>query len=117
MSVIRPGVGVGVAVGIGVGGGVGVGVTVGVGVVVGVAVGFGLAVAVGVGVGVGVVPQARKKIETLLESWLATARSCLASPLKSPTATKAGPVAPSKVMGALKLPAPSPSKIDTVSEL
>jgi hypothetical protein len=97
---IWPGVAVGVAVG------VGVGVTVGVGVVVGVTVGLGLAVAVAVGVGVGVVPQARKKIETLPESWLATARSCLASPLKSPTATKVGPLAPSKLMGALKLPVP-----------
>jgi hypothetical protein len=48
-------------------------------VAVGVAVGVGLAVEVGVGVGVGVIAQARNKINTLLESWSATARSCVKS--------------------------------------
>ena len=70
---------------------------------VGVAVGVGLAVAVGVGVGVGVIPQVRKKIDTLLESWLATARSCLPSPLKSPTTTETGPLPAPKLPAAAKL--------------
>src|SRR5205814_478249 len=66
-------------------------------------------------VGVGVGPQSRNKIDTL--GTLATARSCLPSPLKSPTATElALPPAP-KLVGAPKLPAPSPNKIDTLFEL
>ena len=80
---------------------VGVGVGVGVGVAVGVAVG------VGVGVGVGVAAQSRNKIDTLFESVLAMARSCLPSPLKSPTATDSGLAPAPKSVAALKLPAPS----------
>ena len=52
------------------------------------------------------------KIETLLESEFATARSCLPSPLKSPTATEIGPLPVPKLVAALKLPVPSPSRID-----
>ena len=62
--------------------------TVTVGVGVGVGVGVAVGVAVGVGVGVGVAAQSRNKIDTLFESVSAMARSCLPSPLKSPTATE-----------------------------
>src|SRR5436309_7499474 len=58
-----------------------------------------------------------KKIDTLAELKLATARSCLPSPLKSPTATEKGLVPAPKLVAALKLPAPSPKKIDTLFEL
>src|SRR2546427_12897714 len=53
----------------------------------------------------------------LAELMLATARSCLPSPLKSPTATEKGLVPAPKLAAALKLPAPSPKKIDTLAEL
>ena len=91
---------------------VGVGVGVGVGVAVGVAVGVGVVV----GVGVGVAAQSRNKIDTLFESVLAMARSCLPSPLKSPTATEMGLVPTPKLVAAPKLPAPFPNKIDTLAE-
>ena len=55
----------------------------------------------------------RIKIETF-ELKLAVARSCLPSPLKSPTATERGLLPAPKLVGALKLPAPSPNKIDTL---
>src|SRR5450432_3706005 len=75
-------------------------------------------IGVGVGVGVGVVVvQSRDKIDTLFESRLATATSCLPSPLKSPTATEKGLLPAPKLVAGLKLPAPSPSKIETVVEL
>src|ERR1043166_4427361 len=47
---------------------------------------------------------------------LATARSWLPSPLKSPTATGTGLGPVTKFVAALKLPAPSPNKIDTLFE-
>jgi hypothetical protein len=78
-----------VAVDVGVGGG-------------GVAVGDD----VGVGAGVGVAAQSRNKIDTLFESVLAMARSCLPSPLKSTTATEMGLPTP-QLVAAPKLPAPS----------
>ena len=53
------------------------------------------------------------KIDTLSEPMLATARSCLPSPLKSPTATELGRLPVPKLVGALKLPVPLPNKIDT----
>src|SRR5437868_4694335 len=87
------------------------GVCVAVGVDVAVGVGSG-----GVGVGVDPGPQIRNKIETLSESALATAKSCLPSPLKSPTAIETGALATPKFPPTLKLPAPSPNKIDTLSE-
>src|SRR5207249_946411 len=62
------------------------------------------------------VRQLRNKIDTSWESALATARSCLPSPLLSGTATEAGPVAAAKLAVALKLPAPLPKKIDTLFE-
>ena len=76
----------------------------------------GVAVGVGVGVGVGVAAQSRNKIDTLFESVLAMARSCLPSPLKSPTATEMGLVPTPKLVAAPKLPAPFPNKIDTLAE-
>src|SRR5437870_540243 len=87
----------------------GVGVGVGVGGIVAVAV------AVGALVGVGVGPQSRNKIDTL--GTLVTARSCLSSPLKSPTTTELALAPAPKLVGAPKLPAPSPNKIDTLFEL
>ena len=44
------------------------------------------------------------------------ARSCLPSPLKSPTATEKGLVPAPKLVAAPKLPVPSPNKIDTLFE-
>src|SRR5438132_792765 len=44
------------------------------------------------------------------------ARSCLPSPLKSPTATSNELVPVTKLVGPLKLPAPLPNKIDTLLE-
>ena len=77
----------------------------------------GVGVGVGLGVGVGEVKaQSRNKIDTLSEMRLATARSCLASPLKSPTAIEKGKLSAPKFVGALKLPAPLPNKIDTLFE-
>ena len=45
---------------------------------------------------------------------LAVTRSCLPSPLKSPTWTEKAAPPMSKSVRALKLPAPSPKKIDTL---
>src|SRR5437773_12414797 len=56
-------------------------------------------------------------IETLVELLLARVRSCVSSPVKSPTATERGPVPAPKLVAALKLPAPSPKKIETSAEL
>src|SRR5438552_1304091 len=56
----------------------------------------------------------RRRTDTLFEVRLAVARSCLPSPLKSPTATEKGPKPAPKLVAALKLPAPSPNKIDTL---
>jgi hypothetical protein len=82
---VTVGVEVAVAVAVGVAGAVAVAVAVAVGVGVKVAVGVGVNVAVGVG---DMAWQSRNKIETLFEPWLAVARSCLPSPLKSPTTTE-----------------------------
>src|SRR2546430_1724923 len=86
------------------------------GVPVAVAVGVGDAVAVAVAVGVGAGHCCLITIETLPEEPLATARSCLPSPLKSPTATESGLEPVGKSIAALKLPSPLPNKIDTVFE-
>ena len=53
--------------------------------------------------------------DTLFEPLLATARSCLPSPLKSPTATKKGPLPTLKLVAAPKPPAPLPSKSETLA--
>src|SRR5437588_8550090 len=47
---------------------------------------------------------------------LDTARSCLPSPLKSPTAIERGLLHTPKLVAALKLPAPLPNKTDMLSE-
>src|SRR5204862_4315912 len=73
--------------------------------------GCGVGVAVGDGEGA---PQIRNKIDTLAVPWLARARSCMPSPLKSPTATELGALPTPKLVGELKLPAPLPNKIDTL---
>src|SRR5438105_10601424 len=100
-----------------VGHGVGVPVKVG-GAVVGHGGGVGGGVGVGDGVGVGIGVQMRNRIDALLlpKSPLATARSCLPSALKSPTATENGPVSAAKLVAALKLPTPSPNRTDTLLE-
>ena len=84
--------------------------TVGVGVAVGEIVGVDVGLAVGVGA------QVRNKIEILLVSVWATARSCLPSPVKSPIAAERGPALAGKLMAALKWPVPSPNKSDTLFE-
>src|SRR5438046_2102232 len=59
------------------------------------------------------------RIDTLGETAsLATARSCLPSPLKSPTATENGSLLTPKpkFVGGLKFPFPFPNKIDTSPE-
>jgi hypothetical protein len=53
--------------------------------------------------------QLRNKINTLAELTLVMARSCLPSPLKSPTATDWGLVPVPKFVAGLKLPTPSPN--------
>src|SRR5439155_5819952 len=52
--------------------------------------------------------------ETLSELKLPTARSCLTSPLKSPTATEAGLVPALKACAAWNVPSPLPSSTETV---
>src|SRR5262249_11849501 len=59
------------------------------------------------------------KIDRLFETALnplGTARSCLPSPLKSPTATAAGAAHMPRLVAALKSSAPLPNKIDTSFE-
>src|SRR5207245_10602742 len=60
--------------------------------------------------------HALRRMDTLLESWFATARSCLPSPLKSPTATDTGPAPAGKLVAAPKEPLPVPSRMDTLAE-
>src|SRR4051812_22703797 len=59
--------------------------------------------------------QPPKRIETTPEPTLATAISCLPSLLKSPTATDRGPVPTLTSVVPLKLPAPSPKRIETLN--
>src|SRR5947207_15657606 len=54
--------------------------------------------------------------ETVLEPRLATARSGLPSPLRSPTATDAGLVPAAKANGARKVAAPLPNSTETLLE-
>lgn len=61
-----------------------------VAVAVGVGDGVPVAVAVAVAVGVGTGTHCPKRIETVLEMSLATAKSCLPSPLKFPIAIDLG---------------------------
>src|SRR5439155_22830255 len=60
------------------------------------------------------------RTETLLEFILATARSCVPSPLRSPTVTERGPLQqplPSeKFVSARKVPSPLPSSTETLAE-
>src|SRR5215471_3215997 len=56
------------------------------------------------------------KTETLLEPELATARSGLPSPSKSPTATETGPLPAPKSCAAWKLPSPLPKSTETLLE-
>ena len=58
-----------------------------------------------------------KSIETLLEHKLATAISKNVSPLKSPTATEAGPVPAAKLVAVPNEPVPLPKSIETLLEL
>src|ERR1700730_18266531 len=55
-------------------------------------------------------------MDTLSEPALPVARSCLPSPLKSPTATEKGTLPTPKFVAALKFPAPSPNRIETLFE-
>src|SRR5207247_9141107 len=91
-----------------------VGVAVAVAVAVAVGVGGGVPVAVGVGVGTGM--HSPRRIETVFDVSLATAKSCLPSPLKSPIATERGPMPTLTLVEPLKLPIPSPDRISAVSE-
>src|SRR5262245_27253359 len=61
-------------------------------------------------------PILPSKTETVLESWLATARSDRPSPFRSPMATELGLVPVAYVVAAGKLPAPSLRKSETVLE-
>src|SRR5215471_18412905 len=54
--------------------------------------------------------------ETLLEVKLATARSDIPSPLKSPTATEKGPLPTPKYAVGRKVPSPMPSSTNTLSK-
>jgi hypothetical protein len=54
----------------------------------------------------------RKRIETLADDALATARSSWQSPLKSPTARPSGLEPALRLVVALKLPAPSPNNTE-----
>ena len=59
-----------------------------------------------------------KSIETLLEITLATAKSNIVSPLKSPTATERGPIPTSKLVAVPNNePVPVPKSIETLLEL
>src|SRR5437667_262180 len=58
-----------------------------------------------------------RRTDTLLEVWLAVARSGLPSRLKSPTATEYGSVPAVKLVAAPKLPVPLPSSTDTLLAL
>ena len=80
----------------------------------GVAEGAPVAVAVGEGVGTLHCPR---RIETVFEKTLVTAKSCLPSPLKSPIATEAGPEPTLTLLELLKPPKPSPRRIETVVSL
>ncbi len=68
-----------------------------------------------VSVGVGVGAQSRSRIE-ILPNPLVMARSCLPSPFKSPIRTELAPD-PTPKFVVMKLPVPSPTKIDTLFEL
>ena len=104
-------VGVLVAVFVGVGVGVNVSVAVAVAVLVGVSVG----VLVGVFVGVDAAAQLLVRIETSPPLRLPAAKSCLPSPLKSPTATEKGWLPATKFAGGLKLPVPLPNKTERLN--
>ena len=54
------------------------------------------------------------KTDTLVAPTLVTAKSFFPSALKSLLVTEKGPVPTGKFTGAAKLPAPSPSKMDTL---
>src|SRR5438105_13157387 len=55
--------------------------------------------------------------DMLFEQLLAAARSCLPSPLKSPTAIDSGCVPTSRLVAGWKLPSPLPSSTDRLLEL
>src|SRR4051794_19861383 len=69
----------------------------------------------------GVVATAHKgganRTEVLLPLKLATARSALPSPLKSPVTTVKGPAPPATFTGALNVPVPVPSSIERLFEV
>src|SRR6266567_1891843 len=54
--------------------------------------------------------------EMVLSLWLATTKSGLPSPLKSPTATKAGALPTRKLSGPWKVPSPLPRSTETLLE-
>src|SRR5215831_18667013 len=58
--------------------------------------------------------QPARRIETLLELQLATARSCFPSPLKSPMAIDCGELPTTTLVVAVKPPLPSPTRIETL---
>ena len=60
--------------------------------------------------------QLPSRMDTLEEPSLAVARSCLPSPLKSPTATETGEVPTVKLVAVIKDPLPVPSRMDTLLE-
>src|ERR1044072_5002816 len=64
----------------------------------------------------GVLMQSRSRIETLFEPQFAVARSCLPSPLKSPTVTPKGEMKTLKFLADAKPPDPFPKRIDTFAE-
>src|SRR5204863_2473052 len=75
-----------------------------------------VAVGVGEGVPVGTGIHCPRRIETAFETKpaLATAKSCLPSPSKSPIATERGPEPTLTSVEPLKPPKPSPRRIETV---
>src|SRR5437016_2471588 len=95
---------------------VGVLVNVFVGVSVGVLVKVDVGVSVAVGVDVADCTQVLSNTDTLAEPSFAVARSCLPSPLTSPTATDLGKVPTAKLVGVPKLPVPTPGRTDTLLE-
>src|SRR6266513_610774 len=83
---------------------------------VGDGVGLGFGIGVGVGVGVGAEIHCPRRIETVFEPLLATAKSCLPSPLKSPIVIATGTEPTVTLVEPLKPPRPSPRRIETVFE-
>src|SRR5436190_1075824 len=71
----------------------------------------------GVGVGVATGIHCPSRIETEFEFWLAKAKSCFPSPLKSPIATETTTGPALTLVEPLKPPKPSPRRIETVPEL